>query len=62
MAKKPTQEAPASAYDAEQRYEVKLAKPVVRKGRVLSPLARHVMTGRVLAELPPDAVAEAKPG
>lgn len=43
--------------DPEARYEVKLAKPHLRKGRMMSPMHTHRMTGRMLAEIPADRVA-----
>lgn len=59
MAKTPTNDAPA--YEAEARYEVRLIKPVVRKGRTLSPMSRHVLTGKVLNEIPPEAIGNVQP-
>lgn len=55
MAKSPQQ------YDPERQYEVTLSKPVKRKGRTLSPMHRHTVTGKVLTDLPPEAIADVKP-
>lgn len=60
MAKNQQQEA-NSTYDPDARYEVQLVKPVTRKGRTLSPMNRHVMKGRVLNEIPSEAVGNVKP-
>lgn len=55
MAKSPKQ------FEPERLYEVALAKPVKRKGRTLSPMHRHTMKGKILMDLPPEAVANVKP-
>lgn len=59
MAKKQTDGGPA--YDADARYEVQLVKPVQRKGRTLSPMNRHVLTGKVLNEIPSEAIGNVQP-
>jgi len=48
-------------YDPDARYRVRLAKPVQRGKRILSPMYAHVMTGRVLEELPPEVIADVEP-
>lgn len=50
-----------TTYEPEARYEVRLVKPVKRKGRTLSPMHRHVLTGKVLNEIPSEAVGNVQP-
>lgn len=59
MAKKSQEVTPP--YEADARYKVQLVKPVKRKGRTLSPISQHVMTGRVLNEIPSEAVGNVQP-
>ena len=49
------------AINPDARYSVRLKKPVQRGRRVLSPQFAHVMTGRVLAELPSEVIAHVEP-
>lgn len=48
-------------YDDEARYEVWLAKPFRRGHRILSPMNRHVLTGKVLNEIPSEAIGNVQP-
>jgi len=48
-------------YDPDARYKVRLRKPHRRGPRVLSPLYDHVMTGRLLEEIPPEVIANVEP-
>lgn len=59
MTKKKETESPG--YEPDARYEVRLIKPVKRKGRTLSPMSRHVLTGKVLNEIPSEAVGNVQP-
>lgn len=52
---------PKTDYNLERQYEVRLAKTVAYKGRTLSPRNRHVMLGKMLSELPPEAIADVQP-
>lgn len=59
MAKKSQEVSPP--YEADARYKVQLVKPVTRKGRTLSPMNRHVLTGKVLNEIPMEAIGNVQP-
>lgn len=52
---------PQPAYEPDKNYEVSLLMPVTRKGRTLSAMHRHTMTGKVLSEIPPEAIANVQP-
>jgi hypothetical protein len=51
----------ASSIDPDARYEITVTRPIARRGRILSPMHRHVVTGRILMELPPEALADVQP-
>lgn len=46
--------------EPQARYSVRLLRPVERHGRILSPMDEHVMTGKVLSSLPPEAIHHAE--
>lgn len=48
-------------YEPDARYKVRLRKPHRRGFRTLSPIHAHVMTGRVLEEIPPEVIANVEP-
>lgn len=48
-------------YDPDARYKVRLRRPHRRGSRTLSPLYDHVMTGRLLAEIPEEIIANVEP-
>lgn len=51
----------ASTYEPDARYEVRLLKSVPRGKGTLSPMHRHVLTGKMLADIPTEAIADVKP-
>lgn len=52
---------PKKDYDADKDYKVTFARPAQRGRMIFSPRHDYVIKGRVLAELPREAVKDVKP-
>ena len=52
---------PARVFEAATDYETRVARVVTHKKTVLRPSGTYVIKGRVLSELPADAIKSATP-